>query len=82
MPEPPMHAGPIDLDALDAFLLSDRAPEDSMGLSDLDGLLTGIAVVPELVTPSEWLPAVWGGEEPAFGSTEEARDILGTLMGL
>jgi uncharacterized protein len=68
MPEPTLHAaGPVDLDALDAFLLSDRAPEDSMGLSDLDGFLAGIVVGPELVMPSEWLPVVWGGAEPAFG---------------
>jgi hypothetical protein len=37
-------SGPIDLDALDDYLLSDHAPDDSMGLSDLDGFLTGIVV--------------------------------------
>jgi uncharacterized protein len=81
MPDPISLAGPIDLDALNAFLLSDRAPEDSMGLSDLDGFLAGIAVGPELVLPSEWLPVVWGGGEPAFESVDEARDILGAIMG-
>ena len=39
-------SGPIDLDALDDYLLSDGAPGDSMGLSDLDGFLTGIVVGP------------------------------------
>src|SRR5215813_15282775 len=61
------HAIPIeqvDLEALDRFLISDRSPPDSMMLSDLDGFLTGIAVGPELVLPSEWLPLVWGGEAP------------------
>jgi uncharacterized protein len=82
MSEPTLHAaGPVDLDALDAFLTSDRAPEGSMGLSDLDGFLAGIAAGPELVTPGEWLPVVWGGAEPAFRNTEEARDVLGTIMG-
>ena len=51
----------VDLEALDSFLLSDRAPSESMGMSDLDGFLTGIAVGPELVLPSEWLPPIWGG---------------------
>ena len=37
IPMPP--TAPIDLDALGAFLLSDQAPEGSMSLSDLDGLL-------------------------------------------
>ena len=41
--------GPIDLDALDDYLMSDRAPDDSMGLSDLDGFLTGVIVGPELI---------------------------------
>ena len=81
MPEPTLHTGLVDLDALDAFLLSDRAPEGSMGLSDLDGFLTGVAVGPELIMPGEWLPVVWGGAEPAFRNTEEARDVLGTIMG-
>ncbi len=52
-----------------------------MGLSDLDGFLAGVAVGPELVVPSGWMPVVWGGAEPAFGSVEEARDILGAIMG-
>jgi len=74
-------SGPIDLDALDDYLLSDRAPDDSMGLSDLDGFLTGIVVGPELILPSEWLPVIWGGEEPEFETEAEMRTVLGTIMG-
>jgi uncharacterized protein len=81
MPDPIPQAGPVDLDALDTFLLSDRAPEESMGLSDLDGFLTGMVVGPELILPSKWLPVVWGGGEPTFESVEEAGSILGTIMG-
>jgi uncharacterized protein len=81
MPDPIPQPDPVDLDALDAFLLSDRAPEEGMGLSDLDGFLTGIVVGPELILPSEWLPVVWGGGEPTFGSDKEARSILGIMMG-
>ena len=36
----------VDLDCLDDFLLSDRVSDSCMGLSDLDGFLTGIAVGP------------------------------------
>jgi uncharacterized protein len=43
----------VDLEALDSFLASDRSAPESMMLSDLDGFLTGIAVGPELVLPSE-----------------------------
>lgn len=67
--------------ALDEFLLSDRAPEQCMMLSDLDGFLTGIVVGPEFLPPSEWLPAIWGGEEPVFDDAAHAQSILGAIMG-
>jgi uncharacterized protein len=70
----------VDLGALDAFLLSNSAAENGMGLSDLDGFLTGIVVGPELLMPSEWLPVIWGGDEPDFADMIEARAILGTIM--
>ena len=73
--------GPIDLDALDDYLMSDHAPDDSMGLSDLDGFLTGVVIGPELIPPSEWLPVIWGGEEPEFETGVEMRTVLGTIMG-
>src|SRR6478672_10130209 len=72
--------GSIDLDALDDYLVSDHAPDNSMGLSDLDGFLTGVVVGPELILPSEWLPVIWGGEEPEFETEEEMRTVLGTIM--
>ena len=73
--------GPADLGALDDYLMSDRAPDDSMGLSDLDGFLTGLVVGPELVQPSEWLPVVWAGAEPEFESEAEMCAVLGMIMG-
>jgi uncharacterized protein len=71
----------VDLEALDRFLMSDRSPPESMMLSDLDGFLTGIAIGPELVMPSEWLPLIWGGDAPEFADETEAKAILGTIMG-
>jgi uncharacterized protein len=51
-----------------------------MGLSDLDGFLTGIVVGPELILPTEWMPMIWGGDEPLFETEEEMRTVLGTIM--
>ena len=73
-------AGSPDLDLLEGWLTSDRAPEDAMDLSELDGFLTAIAIGPELIMPSEWLPVVWGGEEPAFDDLDEAQTILSLVM--
>ena len=80
--EIPVRDADADLDALDEFLISDRSPPDSMMLSDLDGFLTGIAVGPELVMPSEWLPVVWGGAQPDFAHEREAESVIGAIMSL
>ncbi len=83
MPKPP-ESGEIvevteeDLAFLEAFLMSDRAPEDSMLLSDLDGFLTAIAIGPAPVAPDEWLPLVWNGK-PNFESPDEAKRVLGII---
>jgi len=69
-----------DLAVLDAFLSSDEAPQDCMELSELDGFLAGIVAGPETIMPSEWLPMVWGGEEPAFADMDQANLILGAIM--
>jgi uncharacterized protein len=61
--------------------MSDHAPDYSMGLSDLDGFLTGIVVGPELILPSEWLPVIWGGDEPMFQTEDEMRTVLGAILG-
>lgn len=77
-----MVPGPeIDLEALDAYLLSDISPEGCMLLSDLDGFLTGIAVGPESIPESEWLPVIWAGKEPEFESEQQMQTVLGTIMG-
>lgn len=51
-----------------------------MGLSDLDGFLTGIVIGPELIMPSEWLPVIWGGDRPRFRSTQRAQTVMSALM--
>src|SRR4051794_24396656 len=64
-----MSVSDAGLDLLDAYLLSDQSPPECLLLSDLDGFLTGVAIGPELVMPGEWLPHVWGGEEPVLMTT-------------
>jgi uncharacterized protein len=68
------------LEIIDRFLLSDRAPENSMGLSDLDGYLTAIAIGPEPVLPSQWLPMIWGGDSPKFKNAQETQSVMGAIM--
>jgi len=71
----------MSLEELDDYLSSDEAPPECMLLSDLDGFLTGLAVGPEVIPPSEWLPVVWGGETPRFDDEGRAQAVLGAIMG-
>ncbi|MFQ5930642.1 MAG: UPF0149 family protein [Acidobacteriota bacterium] len=71
---------PEFIEELDEFLMSDQTPDDCMQLSDLDGFLTGIVVGPELIMPSEWMPAIWRGGEPEFKDMAQAERIAGIIM--
>src|SRR5215216_70541 len=74
-------AAPMSLQELDEFFLSDAAPDGGMMLSDLDGFLTAVAIGPEQIKPSEWLPRIWGDETPEFLSEEQANRVIGTILG-
>jgi uncharacterized protein len=74
-------AAPMSLQELDEFLTSDGAPDRSMALSNLDGFLTAVAIGPDRIKPSEWLPRIWGDESPEFLSEEEANRVIGTILG-
>ena len=73
--------GPVDLDALNDYLLSDRSPPECMDVSQLDGFLAGVVIGPEMVMPSEFLPVVWGGAHPDFADAAEAEAIIGSILG-
>ncbi|MCI3181618.1 YecA family protein [Caulobacter sp. CCUG 60055] len=57
---------------------------EAMTLSELDGLLTGLIVCPDLIMPHEWLPLVWGdeedGEELIFDSQNQVQALMGSVM--
>jgi uncharacterized protein len=74
-------SGPVDLDALDAYLRSDRAPADCMDISQLDGFLAGVVIGPDMIAPSEFLPVIWGGDDPEFADVTEAETVLGSILG-
>jgi uncharacterized protein len=51
-----------------------------MSPMELDGYLTGIVVSPDLLLLSWWLDGLWGGDEPAFDSIDEAQTVVGAVM--
>jgi hypothetical protein len=71
-----------ELEKLSAFLNGLKNPQ-AMSLETLDGFFCALAVGPETVMPSEYLPVVWGGELPdgnAFASLDDANATLSLLM--
>jgi uncharacterized protein len=70
----------VDWEDLSDFLLSDRAPDTCMRPAEVDGFVTGIAVSPDMIPPSDWLPVIWGGGEPEFKSIEETSRVLSLVL--
>jgi len=69
-----------DLEKLDAFLQSDRVPEGTLWLDELDGLFAALICGPRVVHPSEWLPVVWNRERPEWKTKEEFQGIFEMMM--
>jgi uncharacterized protein len=68
---------------LDQFLLSDRCPDDAMTMDSLHGYLTAIAIGPQAILMSEWLPRVWGSESeqgPQFKHDKECDHIVELIV--
>ena len=70
---------PADLRELEEFLLSGKTPDECMDISSLHGYLTSLAIGPETVMPSKWLPEIWGGEME-WDSTTEAEQVMGLII--
>jgi uncharacterized protein len=63
-----------------SYVLSKSADEESMLLlEELHGLLFGLAITPEPIMPSEWLPAIFD-DEPQFDDDKDAQICIGYLM--
>ena len=72
--------GPLtetELDWLTEFLMRKSAEGQAMNFEEVDGLFAALIAGPEVVPPSEYLPAVFGGQ---FAGLDEANDVLGLLL--
>ena len=63
-----------------AFLAASHAPPAAMSLSEIDGFLAGVAIGPAPIPSDEWLPEIWGHQEPAFREPAEMRAVLAVIM--
>lgn len=60
---------------LDYYLDHHSSETSIFDVSELDGYFAAIACAPQMIMPSIWLPALWGGEEhsPTWDTIEEAN---------
>ncbi len=72
-----------ELEELEQFLLYGVENDEGMTLDTLDGYLHAIAIGPQTVMPSQWLPKVWGEDSlmmPPMDNIDQLNHILGLIM--
>jgi len=77
-----------EFDYLDELLLeriddntdTEGKDEGILDVSELDGLFVAIVSGPTLISPSQWLAAIWGDFEPAWESEQAFQDIFSLMV--
>lgn len=57
-----------------------QVPEETFSYEELQGYLFGIAMTPDIILPSEWVPVIFGGTMPQYRDTRQAEKMYGHLM--
>ncbi len=56
--------------------------DDAFNIEELHGFLFGLAIIPEVIKPSEWLPIAFGEEMMEFDSEAEAKEMMDRLFNI
>jgi yecA family protein len=74
---------PADEAWLGRFLADAREREpETLSLEELYGFLFAVVSAPDLVMPSEWIPAIFDADEPVFADEAEAVRFHHVIMAL
>ncbi|WP_444907945.1 UPF0149 family protein [Microbulbifer sp. SSSA008] len=73
-----------DLDYIDKVLHKYGNDDSILDTCELDGFLTALVSGPEMIPPSRWFSALWGGpgNEPEWESEEEMERFIALLFQL
>lgn len=71
-----------ELEFLDEALLKYGNDHSLLNISALDGFLTAVVSGPNMILPSQWYPAMWGGAgcEPAWENQSEMQRFMALVM--
>ena len=70
---------PDEKKILKKFLALAPQPDETLSYDELLGYLFGLAMTPDIVLPSEWIPIIFGGEGPTYKSMKQMQDMTGCL---
>lgn len=56
------------------------SPETTLSYDELRGFLYGIAITPDVISPDEWLPVIFGEEILDLENEEQIYEMAGTLF--
>lgn len=65
---------------LKKFLALAPEPENTLSYDRLTGLLYGLAITPDTLLPSEWIPRIFAGRIPEFASMDQGRQLFDGLL--
>lgn len=65
---------------LTEFLALAQDREEAFNLTELEGFLFGLAITPDMIMPSEWLPVILGENIPEFENLERGELLIKNLM--
>lgn len=77
-----------EIEFLDEFLLyrsddeinEDNKDEGILDVSELDGFFSAIVSGPAVIPPSQWLPVIWGENEPEWESEKDFETVFNLMM--
>jgi len=71
-----------DIEDLTRFLADPKRPESTLCFQELQGFLFAVACSPEIIPPSDWLPAISDNEDLRFKDDFEMQKIMGLIIGV
>ncbi len=78
-PDPASPLTQEERDRLEALLGSEAFRDEALPLDALQGLFFAVAIGPDLLLPSHWMPVAFG-DDTKFASEDEARAALTLMM--
>lgn len=65
-----------DFEILDDILLKHGDDHSVLNTCELDGFFTALVSGPAQVDIADWFPAIWGGQNPNWENTGEAKQFI------